>query len=73
MYALAYFREAPESSDDTEARGTLHGSTLTGNECASCMAVGAMPLLVAALLKVTPEGWVEKVNTKKYFDEDQEG
>jgi hypothetical protein len=37
------------------------------------MAVGAMPLLVAALLKVTPEGWVEKVNTKKYFDEDQEG
>jgi len=37
------------------------------------MAVGAMPLLVAALLKVTPEGWVDKVNTKKYFDEDQEG
>jgi len=25
---------------------------------------------MAALLKVTPEGWVEKVNTKKYFDED---
>ena len=65
---MAWFREPADLSD--KASWGLHGSTLNGNECASCMAVGAMALVAAALLKVTPESWVDRVNPTKYLDED---
>lgn len=62
VYALAYF-------DDDETDAT-HGYSLTANEMAGCVTLGATPLLVAAALKLTPVAWVDKARVGQYFDED---
>jgi hypothetical protein len=38
----------------------------------ACIAVGTTNLLVSALLKLTPESWVSKINTSAMIDEDKE-
>lgn len=52
VYGLGYLHR--------EATDALHGTTLTANECANCVTLGATPLIVAAVLKLTPVAWVDK-------------
>jgi len=52
VYGLAWWHRG---SDDA-----LHGTTLTASECANCVTLGATPLIVAAVLKLTPVAWVDK-------------
>lgn len=53
----------------------LYGLTKTTplgrSEWGACVAVGATPLLVAALLKLTPESWVAKTKATSLIDEDK--
>jgi len=44
---------------------------LTRSEWGACIAVGATPLLISALLKLTPEAWVARVPTGALVDEDR--
>lgn len=45
--------------------------SLTRSEWGACIAVGATPLLVSALLKLTPEAWVARIPTNAMVDEDR--
>ena len=48
--------------------GTL---SLTKSEWGGCIAAGATPLLIAVLLKLTPESWVERTKAASMFDENR--
>lgn len=55
-----------------ECFGALAGTVpLTRSEWGACIAVGATPLLVGFLLKLTPEAWVARVPTGALVDEDR--
>lgn len=51
------------------AAGVAGTLPLTRSEWGGCIATGATPLLVAVLLKLTPESWVEKTRAAAIFDE----
>ena len=44
---------------------------LSKGEWGACIAVGSTNLLVGAILKLTPESWVTKINSKSMIDEDK--
>ena len=44
---------------------------MTKGEWGACIAVGSTNLLIGAILKLTPESWVTKINTVNVIDEDR--
>lgn len=42
---------------------------LERGEWGACVAAGATPLLIAALLKLSPESWVTRIKVDKFVDE----
>lgn len=51
--------------------GLTRTTSLTKPEWGGCIAVGATPLGISALLKLTPERWLEKVKVEKLIDENR--
>jgi hypothetical protein len=49
--------------------GILSVVPLNRSEWGACITVGASPLLVSAILKLTPEHWVERIKTDRFVDE----
>jgi hypothetical protein len=45
-------------------------SRLTKSEWGGCIVIGASPLIISFILKLTPTSWVELVPTSKYVNED---
>jgi len=43
---------------------------MTKGEWGACIAVGSTNLLIGAILKLTPESWVSKINTQAVINED---
>jgi len=46
-------------------------TALKREEWGACIAIGATPLGIAALLKLTPEKWLDKVKVEKFVDENK--
>lgn len=44
---------------------------LEKGEWGACVAAGATPLLIAAILKASPESWVSRINVDKFVDENK--
>ena len=44
---------------------------MSKGEWGACIAVGSTNLLIGAILKLTPESWVSKINTQNLIDEDK--
>ena len=49
--------------------GIVSTVPLNRSEWGACITVGATPLLISAILKLTPESWVERINTDKFVNE----
>jgi len=50
----------------------IRATSLTNSEWGVCIALGASPLLVSILLKLTPESWLSKVKLDKIVDENRD-
>jgi len=53
------------------AAGVAGTVPLSKSEWGGCIAAGATPLVIAVLLKLTPEAWVEKTRAADLFDENR--
>jgi len=53
------------------AAGVAGTVPLSKSEWGGCIAAGATPLVIAVLLKLTPEGWVSKTGMAGVFDENR--
>lgn len=51
--------------------GLTRTTALSREEWGGCMAVGATPLAISAILKLTPESWLSKVKVDKLIDENR--
>lgn len=51
--------------------GLFRTTPLDRSEWGCCLAVGATPLLISVILKLTPERWLEKVKLDKLVNEDK--
>lgn len=51
--------------------GITRTTSLTKSEWGGCIVIGASPLLISVLLKLTPEKWLTKVNVNRLVDENK--
>jgi len=50
----------------------VKATTLTTSEWGGCIVIGSTPLLISALLKLSPESWLAKVKLDKFIDESKD-
>jgi len=51
--------------------GLTRTTSISRTEWGTCMAIGTTPLLIAPLLKLTPEKWLQKMKLDKMVDENR--